>query len=640
MPRFVLAVIAVAALGAGVAVAGIGSGGPPAEAARAHQLTPLQQRLLSGTAKDALQLSAEQRATPLAAQALTRTDATGCPHDRGSNVRVNQDCQNLTDPDLAGRGEAQNETAVAQDPNDSGNLLGAANDYRRGDSSCYTYHSSNGGRSWQDSTVPASFTRGTAFSAKPRQYWQAGGDPTVAWDTRGNAYLTCLFFDRGEAVSQNPDASSAFYVFRSTGTGGASWNFPGRPVAEFSDPAGEGLVLLDKQYMAIDTSRASRFRDRIYVSWTLFDADGTSNIYLAYSSDYGETFSDPTLVSGDNPDICTLDFALPTGSCNTNQFSQPFTAPDGTLYVAFDNFNTTGEPRGGDEDEGGDGLRAAPAEDNRAQILLARSTDGGASFSQPVKVADFYDLPDCETYQDGNGAGSNCVPEKDDTANSFFRAANYPSGAVDPRDGDVVVTFGSYINRHSQESNGCVPTGFNEDTALPLYDGAKTPGACNNDIVVSRSTDRGRHFSGATTDVRNLPSARDDDPRADQWFQWADFDRNGRLAVSFYDRAYGNDERTGFSDYSLSGSRNSSDFATVRVTTGSMPPPTEFAGSFFGDYSGLSADEAAHPMWSDTRDPELFACGSPPAVCTMPATNAAVANDQNIFTRTLAVPLP
>jgi hypothetical protein len=48
------------------------------------------------------------------------------------------------------------------------------------------------------------------------------------------------------------------------------------------------------------------------------------------------------------------------------------------------------------------------------------------------------------------------VPEKGDTSNSFFRAANYPSGGADPRDDDeVVVTFGSYINRHSRERNGC-----------------------------------------------------------------------------------------------------------------------------------------------------------------------------------------
>ena len=65
-------------------------------------------------------------------------------------------------------------------------------------------------------------------------------------------------------------------------------------------------------------------------------------------------------------------------------------------------------------------------------MLLAKSTDGGNSFSAPVKVSDFYDLPDCDTYQ-GAGAGSACVPEKGETQNSFFRAANYPAGAVNPR---------------------------------------------------------------------------------------------------------------------------------------------------------------------------------------------------------------
>ena len=378
------------------------------------------------------------------------------------------------------------------------------------------------------------------------------------------------------------------------------------------------------------------------MTWTRFDADGTSYIFLAYSSDYGETFSEPRLVSRDSA-LCSnaLGVPAPLGRCNTNQFSQPFTGPDGALYVTWANYNVTGlGPRGEEEGEGGDRLRA-PAEDNRAQMLLARSTDGGNTFSSPVKVADFYDLPDCETYQDGKGGGSSCVPEKGATSNSFFRAAQYPSGAVNPRDDDeVIITFGSYINRNSKESNGCVPTGFNDETFLPLYDGVKTAGACNNDIVVSRSTNGGRSFTGGTTDVRKLPSARANDPRADQFWQWAAFTDGGRLAVSYYDRAYGSDEQTGFSDMSLSGSRNGSDFATVRVTTGSMPPPTEFSGGFFGDYSGLTADDVAHPVWMDTREPELFACGEPPATCTMPGANAALANDQNVFTRSLGVPLP
>jgi hypothetical protein len=89
-------------------------------------------------------------------------------------------------------------------------------------------------------------------------------------------------------------------------------------------------------------------------------------------------------------------------------------------------------------------------------------------------VSDYNDLPDCETYQDGAGAGSSCVPEKGPTANSFFRAANYPVGVVDPSNPDrVVVTFGSYINRHSNEDNGCEPAGFSEDTGNPLYTGVK-----------------------------------------------------------------------------------------------------------------------------------------------------------------------
>ena len=53
-----------------------------------------------------------------------------------------------------------------------------------------------------------------------------------------------------------------------------------------------------------------------------------------------------------------------------------------------------------------------------------------------------------------------------------------------------------------------------------------------------------------------LPSVRGNDPHADQFWQWAAFDHAGNLAVSYYDRAYGNDEQTGFSDISLTGSAN------------------------------------------------------------------------------------
>jgi hypothetical protein len=600
---------------------------------RTAGLTPLQQRLVSGTASAKLDEQTQSAAlrspgTPVPGGANDR----GCPADRGSNVRVNQDCQNLTDGDLSGRGQAQNETAVASDPRDSSSLVASSNDYRRGDAGCLTYYSADSGRSWRDSTPPMTFIRGAAFGGT-RQYWQAGGDTSVAWDTKGNAYLSCLMFMRGTAVTANPDLSSGLYVFRSTASRGASWNFPARPVAEFADTAGAGGGMLDKQYMTIDNHDDSPFRDRIYVTWTFFAPDGTSYIYAAHPADYGEHFSQPTLVSADSS-LCaqTLGAPTPRGRCNANQFSQPFSGSDGALYVVWNNFNATA---------------FSSATDNRSQVLLAKSTDGGWTFSAPVKVADYYELPDCLTYQ-GKSTGVACVPEKGATTNSYFRAANYPSGAVSPVDPDkIVVTFGSYINGRSNDRNGCVPRGFNADTLVALYDGVKAAGACNNDILASVSADAGATFTGEKADVRELPTVRPDDSRTDQFWQWAAFDPTGRFVVSYYDRAYGDDETTGFSDVSLSGSRNGSDFAVTRVTTASMPPPTQLGGGFFGDYSALSADSQAHPVWMDTRDEALFACRDaaanvtlPPTVCTQSADNADLANDQNIYTTSLAIPLP
>jgi hypothetical protein len=658
MRRFLFPALALVILGAIAALAGLGSGQTtqPAKAANLAALTPIQQRLVSGFARSALEqragLAPNARSQP-AAQGQQHSQLTGCPADRGANVHINQNCLNLTDPDLQGRGQAQNETAIAQDPNDPSRMVASSNDYRRGDGNCYSYYSSDGGRHWQDSTPPMGFTRGTAFGGVARQYWQAGGDTSVAWDTKGNAYLSCQMFMRGEAVSNNPDSSSAFYIFRSTGSGGASWNFPARPVVEHNDVAGAGDALLDKQYLTIDNHRGSPFQDRLYVTWTLFAADGTSYIYEANSRDYGESFSAPKLVSTTSA-LCTNTQGVPTpqGTCNTNQFSQPFTGPDGALYVVWDNYNLTGVRPGEGDDEGGGGdsnrAVAPPAGiDNRAQVLLAKSTDGGNTFSAPVKVSDYYDLPDCETYQ-GQDAGVACVPEKGETANSVFRAANYPAAAVNPRDPhEIDVTFASYINRDSNERlrNPCVPQGYNPDTFQALYTGVKQAGACNNDILISRSTNAGKSFTGGSTDVRNLPAARDGDSAADQYWQWAAFDTKGRLAVSFYDRAYGSDESTGFSDVSLSGTRDGSTFATTRVTTASMPPETQFAGGFFGDYSGLTADDVAHPAWMDTRDPDLFVCRDsagnvtqPPSVCTAAAPNAALANDENLYTQALAIP--
>lgn len=528
---------------------------------------------------------------------------------------------------MQGRGQAQNETAIAQDPFHPQHLVAGYNDYRRGDGNCYSFYSIDGGRNWVDSTIPMSFTRGSAFGAS-RQYWQAGGDTAVAWDTRGNAYFQCQVFQRGQPTSPNPDQSSAVYIFRSTGNNGASWNFPGRPVIESALVSGaSSSPFEDKPYTTVDNHMASPFRDRVYVTYTEFAANGTANIFESYSADFGQTFSPRVLVSAGSA-LCPGSVG-PTGNCDANQDSQPFTGQDGALYVVFNNFNN-----------------AVSGTDNRNQVLLAKSTDGGTTFSAPTKVADFYDLPDCATYQGGKDPGRACVPEKGPGANSYFRASNYPSGAVNPtKAGQVIVTFGSYINVHSNETNGCTPAGFSPTDGQNLFTGVKD-GGCNNDILLSVSNNGGQAFTGTTTDPRDLTSVTQAHGQAttDQFWQWASFTTNGRLAVSYYDRQYGSDETTGYSDVSLSGSADLANFGVARVTGASMPPPTEFSGQFFGDYSGLTAVDDAHPIWMDTRNPDLFLCPgtgtttTPPATCQASAGNASIANDQDIFTRGVNVP--
>lgn len=551
-----------------------------------------------------------------------------CPTNLSSNIKVNQNCLNLSDPDLAGRAQAQNETTVAIDPNNTNHIVAAYNDYRRGDGNCYAAYSLDKGRTWNDSTVPMSFVRGAQFNAA-REYFEAGGDPSVAWDSKGNVYYTCQMFSRGRPTTPSPDASSAVYVFRSTQNNGASWNFPGRPVVEFNDITGSSPVLEDKPYMTIDNNAGSPFQDRIYVAWTEFAADGSAYIWESYSSDYGEHFSPRHLVSVTSS-LCTVTYGAgtPYGSCNENQFANPFTGPDGALYVVYNNYNN-----------------AVKGQDNRNQMLLSKSTDGGNTFVGPIKVSDYYDLPDCATYQNGKDFGRACVPEKGPTANSIFRATNYPTGAVNPTNpSQVVVTFGSYINQHSNEANGCVPAGFNPATGNNLFTGVKTPGACNNDILISVSNDGGATFTGTTADPRDEPVVTQDagQTTTDQWWQWEAFTKNGKLAVSYYDRQYGTDETTGYSDMSLSGSGDLASFVVNRVTSGSMPPPTQFGGLFFGDYSALAADTNAYPVWMDTRDPELFTgavCGTTvPTTCTATYSNGLTANDQDIFTAALSVP--
>lgn len=613
----------------------------------------VQKRLVSQFADDAIgfRSAAARGASGLRNYQPTSLGGPQCGLSLGSNVKVNQGCLNLTATDQQGRGQAQNETSIAINPLNPNQLVAASNDYTLGDGLAGgTEYSSDGGKTWQDSTLPVEFTRGSDFSgdSTARMYWQGGGDPSVAWDSRGNAYFAGLHFNRGSGVSDNPDSSSGVYVYRSTGNGGASWTFPGTAVVTAFVPTtpASGLPLVDKPYMTIDNHKSSPFRDRIYVTWTYFGADGTAYLYEAWSSDYGRSFSAPALVTH-NSSLCPNGYSSfgvtpeNNNNCDENQFSEPFTGADGNLYVVYDNYNTT------------TATNTAANSDNRTQVLLSKSTDGGASFSAPVQVGYYYDLPDCGTYQGGQDELRACVPEQGPQQDSVFRAANYPSGAVDPTNNHkVIVTYASYINQDSNETTpgngktGCSPNGIDPDAFVQLYNGVKTP-ACANKILISVSADKGVSFTATGADPRTVTMVSQSAAQAhtDQFWQWSGFSKDGEIVVSYYDRQYGADITNADMDVTLSSQHDGSNALNLdqlRVTSSSMPPPTEFPDAqgnsvFFGDYSGLAVWDTAHPLWMDTRDPDLFDCGvNPPAVCTaIESGNRLQANDQDLFTDSL-----
>jgi hypothetical protein len=280
----------------------------------------------------------------------------------GPNVRTNQD----------DTGFPQNETVIAVNAGNAERLVASSNDYRFADvadSRCGAYASSDGGRTWAD------IGDGTVPTPLP-----AAGDPSVAFAPNGDAYWACLAFSRD-------NDASALYVAKSSNL---------RSVQTFApivQTRNGNKVFHDKPFMAIDGSNGPH-RGRIYVTWTRFDAT-SSPIYISSSSNGGASWTKPASVT--------------PSDLSNNQGSSPGVAPDGTLYVAYENFDTPTL--------------------NVNQIMVSKSTDGGRTFSRPVKVDAVFDI--CAQQSE-----LECL-----LLNTRFRVNSFPSLAVSPRDGQVYVTW-------------------------------------------------------------------------------------------------------------------------------------------------------------------------------------------------------
>jgi hypothetical protein len=181
----------------------------------------------------------------------------------------------------------------------------------------------------------------------------------------------------------------------------------------------------------------------------------------------------------------------------------------------------------------------------QGQIMEAKSTNGGVSFSSPVVVSRDILLPQ---------------PPNNHLANSFFKVNSNPTAAADDTNGNVYVAWADYGNGYAV-------------------------------ILFSRSLDGGVTWSKP---IR----VNDDTTTNDHFFPWMAVS-HGLVSIDFYDRRL--DPHNHLMDvfYAESADGGVSFSPNLRVTDQPSDPGTL---SFIGDYIGIASNGTlAHPVWTDLR---------------------------------------
>ncbi|HXE84368.1 MAG TPA: sialidase family protein [Gemmatimonadales bacterium] len=471
----------------------------------------------------------------------------------------------------------QNETAIAVDPSNASRVVAGANDYvtrtwacsisgtpcsALGDGYSGTYFSNDGGQHWCCvSTDPAHL--GTQIPGVERLtggIYDAGGDPAVAFDSRGNVYYSGLGFDR-----TSPPSTVAVNRGTFDSTGALTWGPP-----TFINPTAAPSTLNDKPWIAVDANVSSPFRDRVYVTWTRFIFNAHSGAYVqspisfVYSTDGGKTFSSPKLISG---------------NVLYGQGSHPAVGPDGTLYVFWDG-----------------ATRRATLD----STWMVKSSDGGVTWSKPVAIAQLVDI----------------IP----VADTAFRVNSYPAAAIAP-DGTAYVVWSSLMSDKGGLCPGSTNTGCH---ATVLYSKSADGGATwTSPAAVFPATTRsavGYPVTQPDGSTLNAPAARP----ADTLFPAIAISPAGKVYISAYMADVVSPWQTCASgpappvgritcdklgkyvdnarlDYGVA---DLSTGITSAVTTQPINTQYGFGGGFFGDYTDIAvgADGTFHAFWTDSNN--------------------------------------
>ena len=517
----------------------------------------------------------ESFAAPNSSAPITPPFVLSSPLDGTSivapDVTVNQDTA----------GAPQNETSIAVDPNNPNRVVASANDYvtrtwsctisgtpcsALGDGYSGTYFSNDGGKTWccvsSDPSHLGTLIPGVDHLAGGQ--YDAGGDPAVAFDSRGHVFYAGLGFDRTA-----PPNTVAVNKGTFDGSGNLSWSAP-----TFINATTSPSTLNDKEWIAVDANPTSPFRDRVYVTWTRFIFSAGTGAYVqspiafAYSSDGGATFSTPKLIAG---------------NVLYGQGSHPTVGPDGTLYVFWD------------------GSTRLAALDS---IYMVKSADGGATWSKPVAVSQLVDI----------------IP----VANTVFRNNSYPSGAVSP-DGSLYAVWSSLVDDSTgglcsaRTNTGChAAVSYSKST-----NGGgswSAPALAFPALDASTQTADGYPATNPDGSILNAPTPR----RVDTLFPAVSISPSGKVYMSAYAAdvvspwqtcAAGPPPPVGRIECDQLGNyiHNARlDYVVTDLSTGNTNLATThpintrygFGGGFFGDYTDIAAgsDDVFHALWTDSNN--------------------------------------
>jgi hypothetical protein len=283
------------------------------------------------------------------------------------DTRISHD---ILPPDSAGGSEPDTEAEpyLAVDPGDPNRLLALYQEDRFpsiGGARALTYAlSTDGGRHWHEGLLPnLTVASGGAFDR--------ASDPWVAFGTGGQVYSSGLAFDEN-------DPQGGIFVSASS-DGGATWANPVQAHAQ------SNAAIDDKDALAVDTNPHSPYFGRVYVGWDISPNDPTQSqtLVMAHSSDNGATYSAPATIFDQGGNIGII----------------PLVGPGGIVHAVW--------------------LHYTGAVLTAGSIEISSSTDGGDTWSPPVKVADVFAAP---------------VP-------SSRTGDGLPSAALDPATGNVFVVW-------------------------------------------------------------------------------------------------------------------------------------------------------------------------------------------------------